>query len=118
MTLPAPLQDDQLRRLAQWTRWNGWCALAMGIVIALTIVGLPLAWMPIWQWWVLKQSADHLEAARRSGNPEDLRKALERSSFQFVLQVLYYLVMAVYFSAVIAILFALGFSPTVLEQLG
>jgi hypothetical protein len=111
MTLPKPLNDDQLQRLAQWTRWNGWCALVMGIVTAITVVGLPLAWLPIWQWWVLKQSAEHLETVRKTGDAAVLAQALERSSFQFVLQVLYYLVMALYFSAIFAVLMALGVWP-------
>lgn len=111
MTLPAPLDAAQLERLARWTRWNGWCAMGMGVVMALTLVGLPLAWLPLWQGWVLKQSADALDRARATGEADALRLGLERSSFQFVLQVLAYLVMAAYFSLVIGALLALGAWP-------
>lgn len=109
--LPLPLDDQQLQRLARWTRWNGWCALAMGIFSAVTVVGLPLAWLPLWQWWVLKQSAELLEQTRQTGDPMALQRALERSSFQFVLQVIYYLVMILYASVCVAVLMALGWWP-------
>ena len=99
-SLPAPLDAAQLTRLAQWTRWNAWCALGVGGVLALTLVGMLVAWLPLWQGWALLQSARHIDEARKTGSAEALRLGLERSSFQFVLQVVYCLALAALFTAV------------------
>ena len=108
MPLPDPLDPHQLHRLAQWTRWNAWCALGVGGVLALTLVGVVVAWLPLWQGWVLLESARHLDQARTTGDPEALKKGLERSSFQFVLQVVYCGFMAALLSGLTALASLLG----------
>lgn len=116
--LPAHLSGERLASLARWTRWNGWCSLGFGALMAVSLVGLPLAWLPVWQGLVLVRSAGHLDALVRSGDPEQLRLALERSSFQFVLQVAYYLGMGLYFGVLVAVAAALGLPKAALGIVG
>lgn len=110
LPLPAPLDREQLNRLALWTRRNGWCAMGFCGLMALTLVGIPLAIFLFLQGRALLDSADHLDKAAQTGRSADLQQALERASFQFILQVLSSLALVLMVVLVVLFVIWAGFS--------
>ena len=87
MADPVVLDMAQLQRLEYWTTWNGRMAMIFAVIMAVSIAGLPLAWIPYWQSRVIGDSAQALARFRETGDDSHLEYALDRSGFQFVLQV-------------------------------
>lgn len=58
-----------------WIKLVGILLLIYGVFIALTIVGLVIAWLPIWLGVLLIQSANRISEAHLSGNRLALIKA-------------------------------------------
>lgn len=57
-----------LKESAGWMKLSGTLMLIMGILYALTIVGLIIAWLPIWVGVLLRRSANQAQEAYRSGD--------------------------------------------------
>lgn len=58
-----PLHDA-----AGWMKLIGTLAIIYGILIALTIIGLIIAWLPIWLGVLLNRAANEAQAAARAGD--------------------------------------------------
>lgn len=74
-----------LYRSRHWLRLLGGLILLNGILIALTLVGLIVAWLPIWLGMLLWQCASAAEAAHLTGASEELLTALNRISVFFTI---------------------------------
>ncbi len=59
----APLKDA-----AFWMQLIGWVNIVVGVLCCLTIVGIVVAWVFIWQGICLKNSGDSLKAGLSDGN--------------------------------------------------
>ena len=66
--------------------------IVQGVVTALTIVGLLIAWLPIWTGVLLVQSAGALENAQLSGDAFALKESFAKLRTYFVIQGVLYLV--------------------------
>ena len=58
-----PLHDA-----AGWMKLIGTLAIIYGVLIALTIIGLIIAWLPIWLGVLLNRAANEAQAAARAGD--------------------------------------------------
>jgi hypothetical protein len=58
-----PLHDA-----AGWMKLIGTLGIIYGILIALTIIGLVVAWLPIWMGVLLRRAADESRAAAAAGD--------------------------------------------------
>jgi hypothetical protein len=69
-----------------WLKFLGVLSVLQGVMIALSIIGIIIAWLPIWIGVVLYQSATTIETAHVTGNQEMLRRALEKLKLYFTIQ--------------------------------
>lgn len=58
-----PLQDA-----AGWMKLVGTLAIIYGVLLAITIVGLIIAWLPIWMGILVNRAADDARAATMAGD--------------------------------------------------
>ncbi|WP_267222201.1 DUF5362 domain-containing protein [Dyella silvae] len=75
-----------------WMKFVGIMFIIQGAITALTIVGIVIAWLPIWTGVLLMQSASALERAQLSGDSDALKESLGRLRTYFVIQGVLYLV--------------------------
>ncbi len=90
MTVPDAPSTDLVRRFAApLARASGWMkfvavlAIVGGALYVLTIVGIVVAWLPIWLGVLLWQAADAAGRAEAEGDPALLDRALDRLRLLF-----------------------------------
>jgi len=90
VTDPVTGQTDIVRRLAgTLARASGWMkfvavlAIVGGALYVLTIVGIVVAWIPIWLGVLLWQAADAASRAEADADPVLLERALDRLRLLF-----------------------------------
>ncbi len=74
-----------LREAAGWMRFLGVVAILYGIALGLTIIGLIVAWIPIWIGVLLFQSAGAAERAERQAEQESLIRSLGKLRLCFAI---------------------------------
>jgi hypothetical protein len=92
---PSHSISDLIQPLASgkgWMKFVGIMFIIQGAVTALTIVGILIAWLPIWTGVLLVQSAGALENAQLSGDAFALKESLSKLRTYFVIQGVLYLV--------------------------
>jgi hypothetical protein len=93
-----------------WMKFVGIMSIIQGVFTALTIVGILIAWLPIWLGVLIMQAADAIERAQRSGDALAMKEALGKIKTYFVIQGVLYLVgmvfMLLYFVFFGAVMFA------------
>jgi len=101
---------EMVEDFEKWTRYFSYACLAGTILLALTLVLIPLAAVAYWQYHVLKQARESFSAALRAPfiHPKHMEQAIERIGFQFLIQLLGLVVGMVLAVGVILIAFALG----------
>jgi len=75
-----------------WMKFVGVIFIIHGAVLAITIVGIIIAWLPIWIGVLVMQSAGAIERAELSGDAAALKEALARLRTYFIIQGVLYLV--------------------------
>ncbi|WP_266170430.1 DUF5362 domain-containing protein [Dyella subtropica] len=75
-----------------WMKFVGIMFIIQGAITAITIVGIIIAWLPIWIGVLLMQSAGSIERAQLSGDAVALKEALAKLKTYFVIQGVLYLV--------------------------
>ncbi len=86
-TTAAPSIKDLSQPLASgkgWMKFVGIVSIIHGALIALTIIGIVIAWLPIWIGVLLMQSANAIERAQLSGDADALKESLARLRTYFV----------------------------------
>jgi hypothetical protein len=68
-----------------WLYLLGICSVLSGLLAALTIFGIVVAWLPIWMGVLLMQAASAAERAQLTGNEPELRQALDKLKVYFVI---------------------------------
>ncbi|WP_341502675.1 DUF5362 domain-containing protein [Gallaecimonas sp. GXIMD4217] len=68
-----------------WMKLLGVMSIIGGVLTGLTIVGLVIAWLPIWMGVLLFQSAGALEAAQHNGSPEVASQAMAKLKTYFTI---------------------------------
>jgi hypothetical protein len=69
-----------------WMRFVGIVFIIQGALTALTLVGIIIAWLPIWIGVLVMQSAGAIERAQLSGDAAALKEALSKLRTYFVIQ--------------------------------
>ena len=67
----SPAVSNEMRPLsdaAGWMKLLGTLSIIQGVLIALTIIGLVIAWLPIWMGVLLNRAADQAKAAHATGD--------------------------------------------------
>ncbi|SFS08303.1 hypothetical protein SAMN05216570_2384 [Dyella sp. OK004] len=75
-----------------WMKFVGIMFIIQGALTAITIVGIIIAWLPIWIGVLVMQSAGAIERAQASGDANALKEALAKLKTYFVIQGVLYLV--------------------------
>ena len=68
-----------------WMKLAGVLMIISGGLTALTIVGIIVAWLPIWLGLLLYQAASSAELARSSGEVEALTKSVDKLRLYFTI---------------------------------
>jgi uncharacterized membrane protein len=87
-----------------WMKFVGIMFIIQGAVTALTIVGIVIAWLPIWTGVLLMQASSAIERAQMSGDSSALKESLARLRTYFIIQGVLYLV-----GIVVAVLYFIFF---------
>lgn len=97
-----------------WIKLVGVMFIIGGAFYALTIVGIIIAWLPIWQGVLLLQSAGAVEQAYQSGNRNAMTRSLSKLKTYFIIMGVLTLI------GIIAtvLLFFLGFLGTFFAAMG
>ena len=69
-----------------WIKFLGVVSVIQGIIAVFSIVGILIAWLPIWIGVLLYQSATILERAYRSGDKETYYHAMAKLRTYFMIQ--------------------------------
>jgi hypothetical protein len=75
-----------------WMKFVGIIFIIHGALLAITLVGIIIAWLPIWIGVLVMQSAGAIERAQLSGDAFALKEALAKLRTYFVIQGVLYLV--------------------------
>ncbi|AIF49420.1 DUF5362 domain-containing protein [Dyella japonica] len=81
--------QDLIQPLASgkgWMKFLGVVFIVVGALYAITLVGILVAWLPIWIGVLLMQSAGALERAQFSGDAAAMKEALSKLRSFFVIQ--------------------------------
>lgn len=74
-----------LQNAAGWMKFLGIVLIVYGILVALSIVGLLIAWLPIWLGVLLLKSSKNARSAYLSGNKYDLIASLRNVGSYFTI---------------------------------
>jgi len=84
-SVPVPAGNDAVRRvIGPLAEAKGWMKLVAvvtigeGVLVALTIVGIVVAWLPIWVGVLLWQAAGSAELSAQSGDEAEATRAISR----------------------------------------
>ena len=75
-----------------WMKFVGIMFIIQGALTALSIVGIIIAWLPIWIGVLVMQSANAIERAQITGDAAAMKEALSRLRTYFVIQGVFYVV--------------------------
>ncbi len=69
-----------------WLKFLGIVNIIMGAFTALSIVGILVAWLPIWLGVLLLQAGSRATTARVTNNPRELVTMVEKLRLYFIIQ--------------------------------
>lgn len=69
-----------------WLKFLGIVNIIMGAFTALSIVGILVAWLPIWLGVLLLQAGSRATTARATNNPRELVTMVEKLRLYFIIQ--------------------------------
>lgn len=75
-----------LAKSGRWLRAYAALHAVMGGLMAVTVVGLLMAWAFFWMAWLMYQASLAADRIGPSGDPEAVAEVLDRVSLQFVVQ--------------------------------
>lgn len=86
-----------------WMKFLGVISIITGILTALSLFGIFIAWLPIWIGIVLFQSASAIERAHLSGSELELRNGLSKLKTYFKVQGITILIMLIIYGIVFVV---------------
>ncbi len=95
-----------------WVSWVGWGMIAMGVMYALTIIGLFFAWLPIWLGVSLLGAAGNAKRLSETGSVEELLGYVQRVRTYFTVMGVLLALTAVMFLVALA-----GFGSSIFAAL-
>lgn len=69
-----------------WIKFLGVISIAGGIIYALSIIGIVIAWLPIWMGVILYQSATKMEQAYAAGDKRGFHESMDKLKLYFMIQ--------------------------------
>lgn len=75
-----------LSKAKGWMQLLGVLLIIYGVLVALTVVGIIICWLPIWMGVLLFKSASAAEVAANAGDKRELHTALEKIKTYFTIQ--------------------------------
>lgn len=96
-----------------WMKFIGIMFIVQGAITAITIVGILIAWLPIWIGVLLLQSSGAIERAERHGDATALMESMTRLRTYFVILGVLCLV-----SIVIMVLYIVFFGAVIAAMIG
>ena len=87
-----------------WMKFLGIVMLVIGIGTALTIVGIVIAWLPIWLGVLLFQAAGRIDTAFATEDAGYLRESLAKLKTYFVIQGVLLLIYLVFVALAVLVL--------------
>ena len=75
--------SEPLYQARFWMKFAGVLMIIYGGLTALSIIGIIIAWLPIWLGLLLYQAASSAELARTSGEVEALTKSVDKLRLYF-----------------------------------
>lgn len=69
-----------------WMKFLGIMSIIQGVVAVFTLIGILIAWLPIWVGVILYQSASTMERAYISGDKGEFYEALGKLKTYFLIQ--------------------------------
>jgi len=89
-----PLKDEiaiqEIKRtsaeMSGWLKFIGIVAIVYGALIALTIIGIIIAWLPIWMGITLYSAGKKANDAQYTGNPMNLVEMMRKLKTFFIVQ--------------------------------
>ena len=92
-----------LSEAAGWMKLIGTLAIIYGVLMALTIIGLIVAWLPIWLGVLLRRAADESQAAAMTGDEGRAMSATRNLSTIFRVQGVLLLIVLILWAVGIAV---------------
>ncbi len=89
-----------------WMKFLGILLIVQGVLTALSIVGILVAWLPIWAGVLLYQAASAVESAGLQGDRESFVRSLGKLRTFFILMGIVALVVLIF--AVLGLLFGMA----------
>lgn len=90
---PAPVEELSVQQLSDpiyqargWLKLLGVLSIAGGAMQALSIVGIIVAWLPIWMGVLLYQAASAIESAAQAGDRFAFLRSLNNLKTYFIIQ--------------------------------
>jgi uncharacterized protein (DUF2062 family) len=74
------------RNMAGWLKFLGIVNIISGAFTALSLVGIIIAWLPIWLGVVLMQAASKATNANFSDDPKELVEMMDKLRLYFIIQ--------------------------------
>jgi len=83
------------RNMSGWMKFVGVMSILSGVAAAITIVGILIAWLPIWLGVLLFQAGGRADEASLANRPEQLNIMLSKLRLYFMIQGILLLIMVV-----------------------
>lgn len=69
-----------------WMKFLGVMSIIQGVIAAFTIIGIFVAWLPIWVGVILYQSASRMERAYATGDKSGFYESMSKLKLYFMIQ--------------------------------
>lgn len=88
--------SDPLNSSQVWLKLLGVLNIIQGVIAAMTIIGIIIAWLPIWMGILLFRAGSAIESARMSGDKTLFLKSQESLKTYFIINGVITLIMIVF----------------------
>ncbi len=68
-----------------WLKFLGILSILYGVLVGITIIGLLICWLPIWQGVLLLKAGNSIEATQIAGNGEEFIRSLTNLGTYFTI---------------------------------
>lgn len=109
--------SQPLKNATGWMRFLGIAMIVYGILIALSIVGIVIAWLPIWLGVLMTRSANRANEAYYQGNQFALTESLRNLGSYFTINGVMLLISIIFILVLVIVLFSTGLLLENLDQL-
>ena len=101
---------NEVKGMKGWLKFLGILTIIGGALYALTLVGIIIAWLPIWIGIILLQAGNSGDQFISSGTVEDLRKHLAKLRMYFVITGIVMIISLAFFVIFFIVLLITGIS--------